>query len=284
MGDNNTRLVSTIRDVTQIYLYEIASKSLLFAEEEKSLARKLQAGDTIARKKMIEANLRLVVKIAHRYRHRGVSFSDLIEEGNLGLIHAVEKFDPERGFRFSTYATWWIRQAIDRAVMNQARMVRLPIHIIKDINSCFKVVKEFASEKSYFPTQEEIAKEMDRSSENISEMFLLFEGRQSADISKAMDFDHDFIETLPDESAEDPIDQLEKQRLKNYIVSWLKQLPQKYKDVIVRRFGLLGHEPATLEAVGVEVGITRERVRQIQTEALKRLRRLLEKEGYENKK
>lgn len=280
MRDNDTRLVGTIRDVTQIYLNEIGSQSLLSAEEEKSLARKLQAGDTLARKKMIEANLRLVVKIAHRYRHRGISLSDLIEEGNLGLIHAVEKFDPERGFRFSTYATWWIRQAIDRAVMNQARMVRLPIHILKDINSCFKVVKEFATEKNYFPSQEEIAKEMDRSSEDISEMFLLFEGRQSADTSKAMDFDHAFIETLPDESAEDPMDQLEQQRLKDYILSWLKQLPQKYKEVIVRRFGLLGHEPATLEAVGVEVGITRERVRQIQTEALKRLRRLLEKEGY----
>ncbi|HEV2523741.1 MAG TPA: sigma-70 family RNA polymerase sigma factor [Gammaproteobacteria bacterium] len=284
MRDKDARLMATIRDVTQIYLNEIGSKSLLSAEEEKSLARKLQAGDRLARKKMIEANLRLVVKIAHRYRHRGISLSDLIEEGNLGLIHAVEKFDPERGFRFSTYATWWIRQAIDRAVMNQARLVRLPIHILKDINSCFRVVKEFASEKNYFPSQEEIAKEMDRSSEDISEMFLLFEGRQSADTSKAMDFDHAFIETLPDESAEDPMDQLEQQRLKDYIFSWLKQLPQKYKEVIVRRFGLLGHEPATLEAVGVEVGITRERVRQIQTEALKRLRRLLEKEGYRNTK
>lgn len=242
MRDNNTRLVDTIRDITQIYLNEIGLQSLLSAEEEKSLARKLQSGDTFARKKMIEANLRLVVKIAHRYRHRGISLSDLIEEGNLGLIRAVGKFDPERGFRFSTYATWWIRQAIDRAIMNQARMVRLPIHILKDINSYFRVVKEFTS--------------------------------------KTMDFDHAFIETLPDESAEDPVDQLEQERLKDYILSWLKQLPQKYKEVIVRRFGLLGHEPATLEVVGVEVGITRERVRQIQTEALKRLRRLLEKEGY----
>lgn len=279
MRDNSTRLVGTIRDITQIYLNEIALQSLLSAEEEKSLARRLKVGDTLARKKMIEANLRLVVKIAHRYRHRGIALSDLIEEGNLGLIHAVEKFDPERGFRFSTYATWWIRQAIDRAVMNQARMVRLPIHILKNINSCFRTVKEFASEKNYFPTQEEIAKEMDCSSEDIDGMFLLFEGRQSADTSK-MNFDHAFIETLPDESGTDPEDQFEQQRLKDSIIAWLKQLPLKYKEVIVRRFGLLGHEPATLEAVGVELGITRERVRQIQTEALKRFRRFLDKKSY----
>src|SRR5476651_2317345 len=244
-----------VLDATQLYLGEIGYSPLLTAEEEVYFARRALRGDVPSRRRMIESNLRLVVKIARRYSNRGLALLDLIEEGNLGLIRAVEKFDPERGFRFSTYATWWIRQAIDRAVMNQARLVRLPIHILKDINSCFRVVKEFASEKNYFPSQEEIAKEMDRSSEDISEMFLLFEGRQSADTSKAMDFDHAFIETLPDESAKDPMDQLEQQRLKDYIVSWLKQLPQKYKEVIVRRFGLLGHEPATLEVVGVEVGI-----------------------------
>ncbi len=168
--------------------------------------------------------------------------------------------------------------------MNQARMVRLPIHILKDINNCFKVVKEFASERNYFPTQEQIAKEIDRSSEDVSEMFLLFEGQQSPDTSKTKNFDHAFIETLPDESAKDPLDELEQQKLKDYILAWLKQLSQKYKEVIVRRFGLLGYEPATLEVVGAEVGITRERVRQIQTEALKRLRRLLEKEGYRSTK
>jgi RNA polymerase nonessential primary-like sigma factor len=280
MGAHDTRVINTVRDVTQIYLNAIGLQALLSAEEEKSLARKLKAGDMLARKKMIEANLRLVVKIAHRYRHRGLSLSDLIEEGNLGLIHAVEKFDPERGFRFSTYATWWIRQAIDRAVMNQARMVRLPIHILKDINNCFKIVKEFAFEKNYFPNQDEIAAEMDRSSEDISEMFVLFGGGHPADTSNITDFDHAFIETLPDESAEDPVAQVEQQKLKDDITFWLKQLPLKYKEVVVRRFGLLGHEPATFEAVGVEMGITRERVRQIQTEALKRLKRLLKKDGY----
>lgn len=280
MGDSGSRFIDTTRDVTQIYLNEIGLRSLLSADEEKSLAHKIKAGDALARKKMIEANLRLVVKIAHRYRHRGIALSDLIEEGNLGLIHAVEKFDPERGFRFSTYATWWIRQAIDRAVMNQARMVRLPVHVLKDINSCFKVVKEFAFEKKYFPTQEEIAKEMDRSSEDISEIFVLFEGHQSADSSKTAEFEHSFIETLPDESAEDPLVQLEQDKLKNYITFWLKQLSSKHKEVVARRFGLLGHEPLTLKEVGFEIGITRERVRQIQTEALKRLKRLLQKDGY----
>lgn len=282
MRDSGSRVVDTTRDVTQIYINEIGLKTLLSADEEKSLARKIKAGDAFARKRMIEANLRLVVKIAHRYRHRGIPLSDLIEEGNLGLIHAVKKFDPERGFRFSTYATWWIRQAIDRAVMNQARMVRLPVHILKDINSCFKVVKEFASEKNYFPTQEEIAKEMDRSAEDISDMFILFEGHQSADTSKTADFEHSFIETLPDESAEDPVMKLEQEKLKNYVNAWLKHLSPKHKEVVVRRFGLLGHAPQTLEEVGVEIGITRERVRQIQTEALKRLKRLLQKDGYQS--
>lgn len=282
MRNSGSRVIDTTRDVTQIYLNEIGLQTLLSAEEEKTLARKIKAGDLLARKKMIEANLRLVVKIAHHYRHRGIPLSDLIEEGNLGLIHAVKKFDPERGFRFSTYATWWIRQAIDRAVMNQARMVRLPVHILKDINSCFKVVKEFASEKNYFPSQEEIAKEMDRSAEDISDMFVLFEGHQSADSSKTADFEHSFIETLPDESAEDPVMKLEQEKLKDYVTFWLKQLPSKHKEVIVRRFGLLGHEPVTLEEVGFEIGITRERVRQIQTEALKRLKRLLQKDGYQS--
>ncbi len=269
-----------VRDVTQTYLNEIGLKSLLTAEEEINLARKIKAGDPLSRKKMIEANLRLVAKIAYRYRHRGVSLSDLIEEGNLGLIHAVEKFDPERGFRFSTYATWWIRQAIDRAVMNQARIVRLPIHILKDINSCFKIVKEFASEKNYFPSSEEIAKEMHRSSEDVSEMFLLSEGHQSVDPAKSEEYVHPLIETLADESAEDPLIELEHEKLKKYVNDWLKKLPPNYKEVVIRRFGLLGHEATTLGEVGAEIGITRERVRQIQTEALKRLRRLLQKEGW----
>lgn len=280
MRGDGTQFVDTVRDVTQIYLNEIGLQSLLSAEEEKVLARKLHRGDKLARKKMIEANLRLVVKLAHRYRHRGVSLSDLIEEGNIGLIHAVEKFDPERGFRFSTYATWWIRQAIERAVMNQARMVRLPIHKLKNINNCFKLVKELASERNYFPTREEIAQKMDCSSEEISEIFLLFEGRQSPDASKATNFEHIFIESLADESIEDPVLKIDKERLGGYITSWLNSLSPKYKEVIIRRFGLFGYEPATLEVVGTEIGITRERVRQIQTGALKRLRQLLEKEGY----
>ncbi len=254
MRDYDTRCADRIHDITQMYLNQIGLQSLLSATEEKSLARKLQTGDKLARKKMIEANLRLVVKLAHRYRHRGVLLSDLIEEGNLGLIHAVEKFDPERGFRFSTYAMWWIRQAIERAVMHQAPIVRLPIHKLKGINYCFRIVKAWASEKHYFPSREEIAKEMDRSSEEISD--------------------------LPDEVSKDPLQQVEQQKLKKYVILWLKKLPLKYKEVIVRRFGLLGHEAVTLEAVGAEMGVTRERVRQIQTSALKRLRRLLEQEGY----
>lgn len=280
MRNDGTGLSDTTRDITQMYLNQIGLHSLLYATEEKSLARKLQAGDKLARKKMIEANLRLVVKIAHRYRNRGLSLSDLIEEGNLGLIHAVEKFDPERGFRFSTYAMWWIRQAIERAVMSQGRIVRLPIRKLKDINNCFRIIKELASEKNYFPSREEIAKKMDCSCEEISEMLLLFEGHQPAEGAKIGELEHAIIETLPDEAAKDPLEQVEQRKLKKYVMLWLKKLPLKYKKVIIKRFGLLGHKAVTLEAIGAEIGVTRERARQIQISALKRLRRLLEQEGY----
>jgi len=274
------RIDNNGRDVTQIYLSEIGYHALLSAKDEVELTRKAKQGDMHARQKMIEGNLRLVVKLARRYLNRGMSFLDLIEEGNLGLIHAVEKFDPERGFRFSTYATWWIRQSIERGIMNQVHMVRLPIHILKELGNCFKVVRQLSREEDHYPSLEEVAKKMNRSEKEIEELFLLLEGTASLESPQTSVFEQTFLDTLPDESVVDPISQIEKQNLQVYVSGWLAQLPSTYKEVVVRRFGLMGHEQKTLEEVGVEMGITRERVRQIQTEALSRLRRLLEKEGY----
>lgn len=280
MSQDVYRIDNNGRDVTQIYLSEIGYHALLSAKDEVELTRKAKQGDMHARQKMIEGNLRLVVKLARRYLNRGMSFLDLIEEGNLGLIHAVEKFDPERGFRFSTYATWWIRQSIERGIMNQVHMVRLPIHILKELGNCFKVVRQLSREEDHYPSLEEVAKKMNRSEKEIEELFLLLEGTASLESPQTSVFEQTFLDTLPDESVVDPISQIEKQNLQVYVSGWLAQLPSTYKEVVVRRFGLMGHEQKTLEEVGVEMGITRERVRQIQTEALSRLRRLLEKEGY----
>ncbi len=283
MAYDRFRFPQNYRDVTQIYLSEIGSHKLLSAEEEVDLARRVKKGDRSARKKMIEGNLRLVIKIARSYLHRGVSFSDLIEEGNLGLIHAVEKYDPERGFRFSTYATWWIRQAIDRAVMNQARMVRLPIHILKDIGNCFKAVKYLTYDLGHYPSIEEIAAEMEISPLEVEHYFTMFEGQTSVDSEQDYDAEHSYIESIPDEISEDPIDAAEHERQAQFISEWLAKLPPKYKEVIVRRYGLQGFNSSTLDELSAEMGITRERVRQIQTDGLRRLRRLLEKDGHSSK-
>jgi RNA polymerase nonessential primary-like sigma factor len=263
------------RESTQIYLNAVGFCPLLTAKEEKHFARLAQKGDKTARQRMIEGNLRLVIKVARHYLHRGVPLSDLIEEGNLGLIHAVEKFDPERGFRFSTYATWWIRQSIERAIMNQARTVRLPIHILKNINSCFKAVKSLSIEKEQLPSLEQIAKELDTSLEQVENMFLWMEGSTSLDSRKNYANEFSLIDTLSDETNKDPVTLIDEEKTRNKLDDLLDKLPERHKEVLCRRFGLLGYEVGTLEEVGQEVGLTRERVRQIQTEAIKRLKRHL---------
>jgi RNA polymerase nonessential primary-like sigma factor len=270
---------SDVKDITQLYLNEIGYHSLLTAEEEVDLARKSKIGDMKARQKMIEGNLRLVVKIARRYLRRGMALADLIEEGNLGLIHAVEKFDPERGFRFSTYATWWIRQGIERAIMNQARTIRLPIHKLKEVNSFYKVIRELSRKNEHFPGIEEIAEALGKPLEEIDQVFLMMEEPTSIDstsIGNAEQPSQPLLESIADEEAKDPSVIFEFEKMKKDISHWLSKLPLKYREVVVRRYGLLGHEVKTLEQVGEEIGITRERVRQIQTEAIKRLRRLLD--------
>ena len=265
-------------DPTRLYLDEIGISPLLTADEEKYFARRAQSGDESARQRMIESNLRLVVKIARRYIHRGLPLLDLIEEGNLGLIHAVEKFDPERGFRFSTYATWWIRQSIERAIMNQSRTVRLPIHIIKDINTCLRAARRLRQENDVVPTAADIAKYLDRDVTDVERLFALHE-RVTL---RAGSTDEDGIEPvdrLRARSDAEPSRCAQKDAMHDIVDHWIFELSEKQRTVLERRFGLHGYRRATLEQIGSDIGLTRERVRQIQLDALKNLREMMETNG-----
>ena len=266
-------------DATQLYLNEIGFSPLLSAEEEVFFARKALRGDEAARKRMIESNLRLVVKISRRYINRGLALLDLIEEGNLGLIRAVEKFDPERGFRFSTYATWWIRQTIERAIMNQTRTIRLPIHVVKELNVYLRAGRELSQKLDHEPTAEEIAKLLDKPVADVEKMLALNERVTSMDVPIGQSSEKAVVDTVPDQQVSDPVELLQDSDLNTSLDNWLDELSDKQREVVARRFGLRGHETSTLEEVGREIGLTRERVRQIQVEALRRLRDILEKQG-----
>jgi RNA polymerase nonessential primary-like sigma factor len=266
-------------DATQIYLSEIGFSPLLTAEEEVYFSRLSLKGDESSRKRMIESNLRLVVKIARRYNNRGLPLLDLIEEGNLGLIRAVEKFDPERGFRFSTYATWWIRQTIERAIMNQTRTIRLPIHVVKELNIYLRASRELIQKLDHEPTAEEIAEHLDKPVKDVNKMLRLNERIASVDTPFAGDSEKALLDVIADEKSAGPENDLQSDDMSNNIVHWLNELNTKQREVLARRFGLLGYEPATLEDVGREIGLTRERVRQIQVEALKRLRDILSQQN-----
>ena len=267
-------------DATRLYLKEIEFSPLLTADEEKYYSRLSQKGDGSARAKMIECNLRLVVKISRRYMNRGLALLDLIEEGNLGLIHAVQMFDPERGFRFSTYATWWIRQTIERGLMNQTRTIRLPIHVIKEMNVYLKVARRLQQTLEHEPTPDEIAKLLDRPVADVKRLLGLKDRVTSVDIPVGKDGDKPLLEIIPDERNLDPSIELQNENVHSHINGWLDELEAKQREVVVRRFGLHGYERSTLEEVGRELGVTRERVRQIQMEALRRLRRILEGNGF----
>lgn len=269
-------------DATQMYLGEIGFSPLLTAEEEVKFSREALKGNEKSRERMIVSNLRLVVKIARRYNNRGLALLDLIEEGNIGLIRAVEKFDPERGFRFSTYATWWIRQTIERALMNQTRTIRLPIHIVKELNLYLRTARKLSQELDHEPTAEEIAEATGEPITSVQKMLKLNERVNSVDTPIGGDDENKaLLDIIADEQGTGPENQLQTNDMKLYIIKWLQELNPKQREVLARRFGLLGHEPATLEDVGVEIGLTRERVRQIQVEALKRLKEVMRHDGLD---
>ena len=264
-------------DVVRLYLNEIGLSPLLDADEEKRLSRRALAGDEVARQRMIESNLRLVVNIARRYIYRGLPLLDLIEEGNLGLIHAVEKFDPERGFRFSTYATWWIRQTIERAIMNQSGTVRLPVHVIKDINCCLRAARLIRQEQNRTPTAAEIAAHMGRDVAEVERLLGLHE-RVTLRAAKNEDADSP-IDRLTAHRDAEPSRCAQKDIVNAIVDKWVAALDDKQRFVVERSFGLHGCRRATLEQIGVEIGVTRERVRQIQLDALHNLKSMMESQG-----
>lgn len=268
-------------DPTQMYLTEIGFTDLLTAKEEIKLSKAAHKGDEASRIKMIESNLRLVVKIARRYIGRGLAFLDLIEEGNLGLMHAVEKYDPNRGFRFSTYATWWIRQTIERAIMNQSRTIRLPIHVVKELNTYLRAARQLTQTLDHEPSSEEIAELVDKPIEEIQRMLELNRDVTSIDVPLSQETDKPLVEVIADETNQNPIDILQDADLLEQIDKWMSHLSDKQQEVLARRYGLRGFDRETLEEVGKAIGLTRERVRQIQFEALRELRDLLKLHGID---
>jgi RNA polymerase nonessential primary-like sigma factor len=278
---SRTRTKPKIFDPTQMYLSEIGFTSLLNAEEEISLSKAAHKGDEPSRVRMIESNLRLVVKIARRYIGRGLAFLDLIEEGNLGLMHAVEKYDPTRGFRFSTYATWWIRQTIERAIMNQSRTIRLPIHVVKELNTYLRAARQLTQTLDHEPSSEEIAELVDKPIEEIQRMFELNKDVTSIDVPLSQESDKPLVEVIADDSNQDPVELLQDADLLDQIDRWMSHLSEKQQEVLARRYGLRGYDRETLEDVGKAIGLTRERVRQIQFEALRELREILKLHGID---
>jgi RNA polymerase nonessential primary-like sigma factor len=271
--------VELLNDVTQHYLNEIGAKPLFTPKEEYDWACRARSGEFVARQKMIEHNLRLVVNIAKHYLNRGIPLLDLIEEGNLGLIHAIEKFDPERGFRFSTYATWWIRQSIERSIMNQSRTIRLPVHVVKEINLVLRSFRHLELANGKDIHLEQIAHLVDRSVEEVRRALTLNEHITSLDAPLDIDPNHSIADAIADENAVDPENLLQSNEIGELVGRWVGQLPEKQRRVLERRYGLGGVEISTLEEVAADLNLTRERVRQIQIEALDQLRRVIKRGG-----
>ncbi len=269
--------IELLEDVTQLYLNEIGAKPLLTPAEEVATARLVRAGDFNARQKMIEHNLRLVVNIAKYYLNRGIPLLDLIEEGNLGLIHALEKFDPERGFRFSTYATWWIRQSIERGIMNQSRTIRLPVHVVKEINVVLRAMRHLEAADRRDSTVERVAALIDKSVDEVRHILSLNEHIASLDAPLDIDPSHSMGEVIADDGGDDPESLLQSSEIGNLLDDWLAQLTDRQRHVVERRYGLNGADVATLDTIAGDLGLTRERVRQIQMEGLERIRKIIKR-------
>ena len=259
-------------DPVRMYLKEIGTVPLLTAEEEYSLAMKKQAGDEYAKQRLIEANLRLVVSIAKRYTGRGMSFLDLVQEGNLGLIKGVEKFDPEKGFKLSTYATWWIRQSVTRALADQARTIRVPVHMVETINKMSKMQRKLTLELGYEPSVKELAEHLDMTEEKVQEIMQIAREPASVETPIGEEDDSNLGDFVADANVLSPEGNVESVMLREHIDSLLDDLKERERQVIVLRFGLEDGHPRTLEEVGKEFNVTRERIRQIEAKALRKLR------------
>ncbi len=261
-------------DVARLYLREIGFRPLLTAEQEKTLAERVKEGDDDARKLMIESNLRLVVKVAKQYIKHDMAFLDLIAEGNIGLMHAVEKFEPDLGYRFSTYATWWIRQAVERGVYNQARTIRIPVHVLKELNTYLRAARQLNQNLDHKPTAEEISAFLDQPVEDIKKILAIQTITESID-AKVDENGRPIAEIIGDPNAECPAEAHENEDLIRQLDKWLDRLPERHQKILTLRFGLRGHEAETLERTGEIVGLTRERVRQLQIEAFNKLKRII---------
>ncbi len=269
-----------LADSTRLYLNDIGHARLLSAEEEKECARLARQSDAAGRHRLIVSNLRLVVRIARRYAPRNMGLLDLVQEGNLGLMRAVEKFDPERGFRFSTYATWWIRQNIERAMMSQTRTIRLPIHVVKELNACLRESRRVMRQHSQTPSTEQIAQNLGKPVASVRHLLAVNEPVVSIDSPVQFGQEQSILEAVPDDADKAPMAILQAEEVRECVQGWLQALTTRQSEVIARRFGLLGFECGTLEEVGRAVGLTRERVRQIQLEALERLRQMAGESGF----
>ncbi len=264
-------------DAVKLYLKEIQKSKLLTAEGECELAGLIAQGDSAAREKMIESNLRLVVKIAKRYMNRGLPFLDLIEEGNIGLIKAVEKFKVSKGCRFSTYATWWIRQSIERSIVNQSRTIRLPVHIADDVNRLIKVSRELGHRLKRDPNDDEIAEAMGVDASFVRRMLQVVKKTYSIEHPLGEGENYSLIDTIEDTKLVDSSTKIENLDRFAHVLEWMDDLSDSEKEILVLRFGLNDHDPQTLDQIGQQFGVTRERIRQIEAKSLAKLRKELEK-------
>jgi RNA polymerase primary sigma factor len=262
-----------LEDAIRLYLREIRETPLLTANEEKELATRYAAGDRGARNRIIEANLRLVVNIAKRYNNHTIPLVDLIEEGNLGLIKAVERFRPEKGFRFSTYASWWIRQAIERALVNQGRTVRLPVHVAGELSKMLRVARGLGQEFDREPTDKEIAATLEKPVSYVHHLQELNTRNYSLEKPLGAEGDYQLLDTLADTSGETPSSRLDQEDISAQVASWIASLTEHEREILILRFGLNDGEPQTLEAIGRRFGVTRERIRQIESRTLAKLRK-----------